>query len=115
MSWKEQLIDKVFFSGLGNVLAKALPEHWQRRARERLNDFNPYSVIADNHDLMRAARLAWVKAALEVFDNVQKNVQPKPNDYEADKLRKILHFEKKARKDLLSIRSAALDRRPDPA
>lgn len=93
MSWKKQLVDVVFFSGLGNVLAKALPEHWQRRAHERLNDLNPYSVIAGNHDLMRAARLAWVKAALEVFDNVRKNVQP--NGHEADKLREILRFEKK--------------------
>lgn len=75
MSWKKQLIDVIFFNGLGSVLAKALPEHWQRRANERLNDFNPYSVIAGNHDLLRAARLAWVQAALEVLDVVRKSAQ----------------------------------------
>ncbi|MCB1977470.1 MAG: hypothetical protein KDE66_10765 [Nitrosomonas sp.] len=46
MSWKQQLIDVVFFSGLGSVLAKALPDHWQRRANERLNDFNPFEILS---------------------------------------------------------------------
>ncbi|GJL75726.1 SUMF1/EgtB/PvdO family nonheme iron enzyme [Nitrosomonas sp.] len=112
MSWKKQLVDVVFFSGLGNVLAKVLPEHWQRRVNERLNDFNPYSVIADNHDLMRAARLAWIKAALEVLDAAKESAQSSGRAF--NQKNDILRFEAHARKKLYEIRSAALDRRPDP-
>jgi len=112
MSWKQQLVDVVFFSGLGNVLAKALPEHWQRRVNERLNDFNPYSVIADNHDLMRAARLAWIKAALEVLDAAKESAQSSGRAF--NQKNDILRFEAHARKKLYEIRSAALYRRPDP-
>ena len=39
MSWQEKLGDLVL-GGLGGVIANALPQHWQRRARERLSDFN---------------------------------------------------------------------------
>jgi formylglycine-generating enzyme required for sulfatase activity len=107
MSWKQQLIDVVFFSGLGSVLAKALPDHWQRRANERLNDFNPFSVIAGNHDLLRAARLAWVQAALEVLDVVRKTAQ-------SGGQATVVRFEALARDAILKIRSEALDRRTDP-
>ncbi|MDR4513122.1 hypothetical protein [Nitrosomonas sp.] len=81
MSWKQQLIDVVFFSGLGTVLAKALPEHWQRRTNERLGDFNPYNAIAGNHDLMRAARLAWIKAALEVLNTAKECAQSSGREF----------------------------------
>lgn len=112
MSWKQQLIDVVFFSGLGSVLAKALPDHWQRRASERFNDFNPFSVIAGNHDLLRAARLAWVQAALEVLDVARKSVQSSSSAF--DHKDTVTRFEALARDAILKIRSEALDRRTDP-
>ena len=55
MDWQEKLGDLVL-GGLAGTLGSALPEHWRRRVRERLGDFNPYNVIAGNHDLLRAAR-----------------------------------------------------------
>ena len=112
MSWKQQLIDVVFYSGLGTVLAKALPQHWQRRANERLGDFNPYSVIAGNHDLMRAARLAWIKAALEVLDTAKESAQSSGRVFAQKNV--ILDYEAYARDKLYEIRSAALDRRTHP-
>lgn len=112
MSWKQQLIDVVFFSGLGTVLAKALPQHWQRRANERLADFNPYSVITGNHDLLRAARLAWVMAALEMLDTAKDNAQSSGREF--DQKNVILRFESVARQSLIKIRSDALDRRTHP-
>lgn len=102
----------MFFSGLGGVLAKTLPQHWQRRANERLSDFNPYSVISGNHDLIRAARLAWIKATLEVLDAAKKSTQSSGRAF--DDKNAILNFEDHTRKKLLEIRSAALDRRTDP-
>jgi formylglycine-generating enzyme required for sulfatase activity len=112
MSWKQQLIDVVFFSGLGSVLAKVLPEHWQRRANERLNDFNPFGVIAGNHDLLRAARLAWVQAALEVLDVARKTSQSGGQAF--DDKNTVIRFEALARNAILRIRSEAFDRRTDP-
>ena len=112
MSWKQQLIDVVYFSGLGTRLAKALPEHWQRRAKERLDDFNPFSVIAGNHDLARAARLAWVKAAIDVLDAAKASAQSGGREFVQKN--EILRFEKLARQTLIKIRSDALDRRTHP-
>ncbi len=111
MSWHEKLGDLVLGSGLSNVVASALPDHWQRRARERLGDFNPYNVIAGNHDLMRAARLAWVRAAFDVLDAARKTIDAGYSEYDRST---SLSFEKLAHNVLLKVRSDALDRRTNP-
>ncbi|MCP5241815.1 MAG: NACHT domain-containing protein [Burkholderiales bacterium] len=94
------------------MLAKALPEHWQRRTNERLGDFNPYNAIAGNHDLMRAARLAWIKAALEVLNTAKECAQSSGREF--GQKNEILRFESVARQSLIKIRSDALDRRAHP-
>lgn len=72
MNWLEKLGDLMVVGGFSGVIASALPQHIQRRARERLSDLNPYNVISGNHDLTRAARLAWVRAALDVLKAANK-------------------------------------------
>ncbi len=75
MDWQDKLGD-LFLGGLAGTLGSALPPHWRRRVRERLGDFNPYNVIAGNHDLMRAVRLAWVRAAFDVLEAGKKVLKP---------------------------------------
>lgn len=115
MSWQDKLGDLVL-GGLADALGGALPEHIRRRARERLGDFNPYNVIAGNHDLMRAVRLAWVRAALDVLEAGRESVEgmPAAARNEHDSLKNLLCFEARARKKLKKIRFDALDRRTDP-
>lgn len=114
MSWLDKQIDLIFSGvlGLGGMFKNVLPEYWRRRARERLNDINPYSFIAGNEDLLRAARLAWIKAALEVLDTAKKNAQSSGRAF--DQKNVILNYEAYAREKLYEIRSAALDRRTHP-
>ena len=107
MSWKQSLVDLMLSSG--SVL---LPEHWKRQTIARLQDFNPYRVIAANQDLLRAARLAWVKATLEVLDAAKESAQSGGRAF--DQKNDILRFEAYARDKLHEIRSAALDRRTHP-
>jgi len=63
MNWLEKLSDLMFVGGFGGVIVSALPQHIQRRARERPSDLNPYNVISGNHDLTRVACLAWMRTA----------------------------------------------------
>jgi hypothetical protein len=62
--WGEKLVD--LFCGGVPGLSKALPPHWRMQASERLRDFNPFATISANKDLLRALRLAWIEAALDV-------------------------------------------------
>lgn len=110
MDWSGKLGDLVL-GGIGGVLSVAIPEHWRRRARERINDFNPWDVINGNHDLLRAARLAWVKAALDVLDAAKESADSASREFDSAK---ILPFEKLARETLLQIRHDALDLRTSP-
>lgn len=110
IDWSGKLSD-VVLGGIGSVLSVALPEHWRRRARERINDFNPWDVINGNHDLLRAARLAWVEAALDVLDAAKESADSVSREFDSAKM---LPFEKLARETLLQIRHDALDRRTSP-
>ncbi|MCP5245766.1 MAG: SUMF1/EgtB/PvdO family nonheme iron enzyme [Burkholderiales bacterium] len=107
MSWKQSLVDLMLSSG-----SVILPEDWKRKAITRLQDFNPYCVIATNQDLLRAARLAWVKAALEMLDTVKESAQSSGMAF--DQKNGILRFEAIARQSLIKIRSDALDRCTHP-
>ncbi len=116
MDWQDKLGDLVL-GGLAGTLGSALPEleHWRRRVRERLGDFNPYNVIAGNHDLMRAVRLAWVRAAFDVLEAGKKSAEALPAAAHGEfNQSAIVRFEALARKNLEKIRFDALDRRTDP-
>ena len=114
MDWQEKLGDLVL-GGLAGTLGSALPEHWRRRVRERLGDFNPYNVIAGNHDLLRAARLAWVRAAFDVLEAGKKSAEALPAAARGEfNQSAIVRFEALAREKLKEIRFKALDRRTDP-
>ncbi|PTQ87435.1 SUMF1/EgtB/PvdO family nonheme iron enzyme [Nitrosomonas ureae] len=114
MDWLDKLSDLVL-GGLTSTLGGALPEHWRRGVRERLGDFNPYNVIAGNHDLLRAARLAWVRAAIDVLEAGKKSAAAMPaaacGEFNQSAM---VRFETLAVKELKKIRSDALDRRTDP-
>lgn len=62
--WGDKLLELVFGGVPGMV--KILPPHWRRQATARMQDFNPFAAIAANEDLLRALRLAWIEAALDV-------------------------------------------------
>ncbi len=111
MNWLEKLGDLMFVGGLGGVIASALPQHVQRRVRERLGDLNPYNVISGNHDLMRATRLAWVRAAFDVLDAAKETIDAGYSQFDRSD---TLRFEKHARGVLMKIRSDTLDRRANP-
>jgi hypothetical protein len=64
MDFSGKLLDLVT-GGLGELAIEAIPEHWKKRALVRIADHNPFDVIADNHDLIRATRIAWIEAALD--------------------------------------------------
>ena len=114
MDWQEKLGDLVL-GRLAGTLGGALPEHWRRRVRERLGDFNPYNVIAGNHDLLRAARLAWVRAAFDVLEAGKKSAEALPAAARGEfNQSAIVRFEALARENLEKIRFDALDRRTDP-
>ncbi|MEQ1815170.1 MAG: SUMF1/EgtB/PvdO family nonheme iron enzyme [Nitrosomonas sp.] len=114
MDWQDKLGDLVL-GGLAGTLGGALPEHWRRRVRERLGDFNPYNVIAGNHDLLRAARLAWVRAAFDVLEAGKKSAEALPAAARGEfNQSAIVRFEALARENLEKIRFDALDRRTDP-
>ncbi|AEI99994.1 Sulphatase-modifying factor protein [Nitrosomonas sp. Is79A3] len=114
MDWQEKLGDLVL-GGLAGTLGGALPEHWRRRVRERLGGFNPYNVIAGNHDLLRAARLAWVRAAFDVLEAGRKSAEALPAAARGEfNQSAIVRFEALAREKLKEIQSDAWDRRTDP-
>lgn len=114
MDWQDKLGDLVL-GGLAGTLSYALPEHLRRRMRERLGDFNPYNVIAGNHDLMRAVRLAWVRAAVDVLEAGRKSAETMPAEACGEfNQSAMVRFETLAVKELKKIRSDALDRRTDP-
>jgi formylglycine-generating enzyme required for sulfatase activity len=111
MSWSDPLLNLVV-KGLGGVPNLMLPSDWKRQARERLNDFNPFRVIADNSDLLRAARLAWVEAARDVLNVAKSSVQSGGPAF--DRQAEIVNFIVLAEKIMREIRQAALDRRTHP-
>ncbi|MFP3480310.1 hypothetical protein SB780_36270, partial [Burkholderia sp. SIMBA_057] len=86
-----------------------IPEHRKKQALERLQDLNPFAVIADNQDLVRVLRIAWIEAAVNVLDAGQKAARsPEWTDIQrAD----INRFHKLAIAQLRAIRDATFDRR----
>jgi hypothetical protein len=72
IEWGVKLLDLVL-GGLPEII-KILPPHWNKQAAARVRDFNPFAQIAENADLLRALRLAWIEAALEIDKAVSKHL-----------------------------------------
>ncbi|MBB5759515.1 hypothetical protein HNR00_004249 [Methylorubrum rhodinum] len=110
MDWLGKLLDMVT-GGLPSAAAGLCPDHLKRRWLARLGDANPFASISANHDLVRATRLAWIEAALEVLDEARQRAwDPEWRGAAAD----IERFETEARERLLDARDLALDRRREP-
>lgn len=110
MEWATSLIG-IVTSGLGKI-GHVLPDHWVKPLLARANDFNPLYVIKANHDLVRAVRLAWIDAALRIFDEADSRA--KPGYPEAEQIAKFLT---EARPILRGIRTDAYNRLtiPEPS
>jgi tetratricopeptide (TPR) repeat protein len=66
------------FETLGTAAVKALPLAWthapvdaKRQILARVRDINPFASLPNNDNLRRAARLAWIAAALEIVKAAQ--------------------------------------------
>jgi tetratricopeptide (TPR) repeat protein len=107
--WGEKFLDLV--SGGLPAMAKALPAHWRRQVAVRLQDFNPFATIAANEDLLRALRLAWIEAALEV-DAVARHRSVLPEA--SASLPEVVRFSGLVRVELYRLRHEACDRSKHP-
>ncbi|WP_376960751.1 tetratricopeptide repeat protein [Azospirillum sp. A26] len=111
MSFTEKLLDAILGT-LPKAALALIPEHRKKWALERLQDFDPFAIIADNHDLIRVLRVAWIDAAEHVLDAGRKAARsPEWTDLQrAD----IDRFHGLAIAQLRAIRDATFDRRTAP-
>ncbi|QMV01864.1 SUMF1/EgtB/PvdO family nonheme iron enzyme [Devosia sp. D6-9] len=98
-------------AAIPEAAVKLIPESMRIAAIERGREWGPFKVISTNHDLMRAVRVSWIRAALIVFDaaDVVARESPKHRLVAAD----ITEFTHKARPLLRRIRLAAFNRSDD--
>ncbi len=89
--------------GLRWAASNAVPERWRQEAAERLAEHNPFDVIEDRHDLIRALRIAWIRAALTVLRSADWTRAADPPE--------TLRFRALARQKLRAIRFDAFDHR----
>ncbi|WP_198321157.1 tetratricopeptide repeat protein [Azohydromonas aeria] len=91
---------------------KLVPQHLQRQALARVRDLNPFQRIADEGDLRRALRLAWIEAALEVERAVADGVMH--DDEWSAQANEVQRFSAVMKAALDQLRDAAFDRRQPP-
>jgi hypothetical protein len=90
------------------TLANALtPAALQAQVRDKLRRANPFQEIAANHDLLRAARLAWIEAAEQILKKAL-SLADRP-EYRGQR-EEILRFEGVIRPILAHIRHDAFNR-----
>ncbi|WP_188262670.1 FxSxx-COOH system tetratricopeptide repeat protein [Azospirillum tabaci] len=110
------LFTEKFFDFVLGTLPKAtlalIPEHRKKQALERLQDLNPFAVIADNHDLVRVLRVAWIEAAEHIL-NAGRKAAKSPEWTEVQRA-DIDRFHRLAINQLRAIRDATFDRRSAP-
>jgi tetratricopeptide (TPR) repeat protein len=104
------------FETLGTAAVKALPLAWthapedaKRKILARVRDINPFANLPNNDHLRRAARLAWIAAALEIVEAAQdadQNPDWAPADHDEHQ-----RFGKAARAALIVLRDKAYDRK----
>jgi tetratricopeptide (TPR) repeat protein len=107
--WGELLFDTVL-GGLPAV-GKLVPARYKQRALARLNDVNPFSSVTANEDLLRALRLAWIEAALEI-DAAVLHAGAAPEW--AGQAQDIQRFSALLVRGLRALRTEAFDRDADP-
>lgn len=109
MDWAERLLDLALGGvawGLDTDLA-----HLKKSAQARLGEHNPLRNISANHDLLRAVRLAWVRAAMDVLDEVL--AQARQPEWQAGQA-EVRRFDGVARQALRAVRDVAFNRNADP-
>lgn len=104
------------FEILGNAVLKALPLAWthapmdaKRKILARVRDINPFASLPNNDNLRRAARLAWIAAALEIVEAAQAADQ-NPDWTPAENV-EHQRFGKAARAALIALRDKTHDRK----
>lgn len=102
--WFEK-ITELGLGGLSKAAATAIPEHVKKQVLARLGDANPFKQTSVNHDLVRATRLAWIAAALDVIAAAQVAAGAQ------DDVRRVAELAVTA---LRQARAVAFDRDKDP-
>jgi tetratricopeptide (TPR) repeat protein len=104
------------FETLGTAAVKALPLAWthapvdaKRQILARVRDINPFASLPNNDNLRRAARLAWIAAALEIVKAAQEADQnPDWTPAERDEHQR---FGTVAQAALIALRDNTFDRK----
>lgn len=96
---------------LGGELQKAasgaIPRHLKSEFAARIERANPFSTISGNHDLMRAVRIAWIRAAEVVLDAAAK---ASAHEEFADDRKLVAEFKRVADRRLGAVRQEAFNR-----
>lgn len=105
-----EFLDKLADMALGGLpsAAKALvPARIKERLTDQLRRANPFQQISANHDLLRAARLAWIEAAEQILKKAL-SLADRP-EYRGQR-EEILRFDGVIRPILADIRYDAFNR-----
>ena len=105
MEWAGRLLD-LGLGGLPAAVAALCPDPLKRQALARLADHDPFRIIAVNHDLVRATRLAWIEAARAILDAAEKAATIPDWRSEAAVVAEVVHL---ARTATGRLRDRALD------
>ncbi|WP_298372089.1 tetratricopeptide repeat protein, partial [Azospirillum sp.] len=104
------------FETLVNAVVKALPLAWthapvdaKRQIMARVRDINPFASLPNNDHLRRAARLAWIAAALEIVKAAQ-DADQNPDWTPAENV-EHQRFGAAARAALIALRDKTYDRK----
>lgn len=104
MNWTEEFVG-LLFKGLPS-LGAIVPNHIRRQIRARIRDHNPFNSLPGKEHLLRAARWAWIDAALSVLD-AAKELRRAPEW--ANGNTEVAAFDARARQALFNLRDAAFD------
>lgn len=96
---------------LPGAVSAMIPRSVTETIKARIERANPFATISGNHDLVRAVRLAWIRAAEVIIDATRKAADLP--EFDADK-QIIAEFGREADRRLNAIRAEALNRGGDP-
>jgi ankyrin repeat protein len=107
--WSESL-NELVLGGLPKLAWQLVPNARKRQILARLRELDRSRKVEQNHDLVRAMRLAWVEATEQILNEAGVVVRAAPHDAHRD----FTAFESVLRSELRTIRHVALAR-TDPA
>ncbi len=114
--WLARVRAVSLFEMLGTAAVKALPLAWthapvdaKRQILARVRDLNPFASLPNNDNLRRAARLAWIVAALEIVKAAQ-DADQNPDWTSAEHV-EHQRFGEAARAALIALRAKTYDRK----